>query len=69
MRMAIGGNFSDLEIGDSTYSATEDSAERGFTGLNRKKPDPDTYETLGRAAELGHDETGDIADEGRGHRG
>jgi hypothetical protein len=66
------GSVRDLDLAtssDSTYSATEDSAERGFSRLNRHQHDPATYADLGHAEELGHDEVGDIADEGRGHRG
>ena len=65
------GSFRDLDFStsaDSTYPSTEDSAERGFSPLNRRRHDPDTYENLGRGEELDQPE-GDIADEGRGHRG
>ncbi len=54
---------------DDTYSATEDSAERGFSPLNRAAHDPTTYANLGRGEELASEPVGDIADEGRGHRG
>lgn len=66
------GRSRDLDFStpaDDTYSATEDSAERGFTDLNRSSHDPTTYENLGRGEELGEEAVGDIADEGRGHRG
>jgi hypothetical protein len=54
---------------DRTYPATEDSAERGFAKERKSTADPVTYDDLGQAEELGQDDVGDIADEGRGHRG
>ncbi len=54
---------------DRTYPATEDSAERGFAPLDKTQHDPTTYKDLGHGDELGEEPVGDIADEGRGHRG
>jgi hypothetical protein len=54
---------------DQTYSATEDSAERGYSRLSRASGDPLTYANLGRGEGLDSEGVGDIADEGRGHRG
>jgi hypothetical protein len=48
---------------------TEDSAERGLTDDQEATPDPETYPHMGEAEELGQEDEGDIADEGRGHRG
>jgi len=50
-----------------TMSVTEDSAERGLV-KKKDEADPETYATLGQAC-CQDDEAGDIADEGRGHRG
>ena len=47
---------------------TEDSAERGFVDDLNRAEDPATYSDLGESDEL-DPESGDIADEGRGHRG
>ncbi len=52
-----------------TPTATEDSAERGFVRESPRTPDPKTYRDLGRSESVDPDETGDVADEGRGHRG
>lgn len=52
-----------------TPSQTEDSAERGFVEHQEGAHDPVTYKDLGQAEELEQDDIGDIADEGRGHRG
>lgn len=54
---------------DPTPPQTEDSAERGFTREQRDTPEPATYDDLGNSEELDHDDIGDIADEGPGHRG
>jgi hypothetical protein len=51
---------------ERTLPVTEDSAERGLAD-ERGGADPDTYEDLGEAEAC--DDIGDIADEGRGHRG
>ena len=48
---------------------TEDSAERGFAAFDRATHDPVTYRDLGVAAAPEDRDTGDIADEGPGHRG
>jgi hypothetical protein len=48
---------------------TEDSAERGFVDTEPKTSEPVTYRDMGESDELGEDDIGDIADEGRGHRG
>ena len=48
---------------------TEDSAERGDVGYEKDTHDPVTYRDLGQSEELGEEQTGDIADEGPGHRG
>ena len=50
-------------------TSTEDSAERGYVGEQEETRDPETYADLGRSAVLDFDDEGDIADEGRGHRG
>lgn len=47
---------------DQTPPQTEDAAERGFV-------DEVDDEALGRSNDLDEDDTGDIADEGAGHRG
>ena len=52
-----------------TPTATEDSAERGLVRESPQTPDPATYSDLGRSESVDPDETGDVADEGRGHRG
>jgi len=63
-------DYTDLTTSsDLTYSTTEDSAEHGFAKWDRAGADPVTYQTLGRAEGLDFDGIGDIADEGRGHRG
>ena len=54
---------------DRTPPQTEDSAERGFVEHRDDVHDPVTYQDLGQAEELGQEDTGDIADEGAGHRG
>jgi hypothetical protein len=48
---------------------TEDSAERGLVRDRRPSADPSTYAAFGRSESLDEDQAGDIADEGRGHRG
>ena len=48
---------------EQTPSQTEDAAERGFIS------DEDYDPGLGESAALDPDGTGDIADEGTGHRG
>jgi hypothetical protein len=48
---------------------TEDSAERGLVDTEPKTSEPVTYRDMGESEELGEDDIGDIADEGRGHRG
>lgn len=52
-----------------TPTSTEDSAERGFVDQDDDRPDPPTYRDLGRSEVFEWDDEGDIADEGRGHRG
>ena len=54
---------------DPTPPQTEDSAERGHADQREHISEPATYRDLGRPEELNEDETGDIADEGPGHRG
>lgn len=51
-----------------TPTSTEDSAERGLVKERDHRADPSTYRDLGKSELLDQDE-GDIADEGRGHRG
>jgi hypothetical protein len=53
---------------DDVGPQTEDSAERGLADQAEGAPDPESYEDLGESDELDQ-EDGDIADEGRGHRG
>jgi len=70
--MPLGDTVRDFDLttlGDRAYSQTEDSAERGFARLHQGSQDPVTYKNLGRAEGLDDDAAGDIADEGRGHRG
>jgi hypothetical protein len=50
-------------------TATEDSAERGYVDEREDSSDPESYADLGRSDLLDFDDEGDIADEGRGHRG
>ena len=52
---------------EQTMPVTEDSAERGLVKKG-DGADPETYATLGQSCCV-DDEAGDIADEGRGHRG
>ena len=52
---------------EQTMPVTEDSAERGLVKKG-DSADPETYATLGQSC-CGDDDSGDIADEGRGHRG
>jgi hypothetical protein len=66
MKFPIDNDFDDDM--EQTPSQTEDSAERGFVKHQESAHDPETYRNLGRSEELDGD-TGDIADEGRGHRG
>jgi hypothetical protein len=66
MKFPIDRDFDDDM--EQTPSQTEDSAERGFVKHQESAHDPETYRNLGRSEEL-DGETGDIADEGRGHRG
>ena len=54
---------------EKTPSQTEDSAERGLTEHQDDAHDPETYKDLGRSDELDGSDSGDVADEGRGHRG
>jgi hypothetical protein len=54
---------------EPTRSQTEDSAERGHSDEEADTRAPLTYRDLGQAEELGQEDSGDIADEGRGHRG
>jgi hypothetical protein len=54
---------------DPNPTATEDSAERGFVKYRKDAHDPETYRDLGKSDEVDDDNAGDIADEGRGHRG
>jgi len=53
----------------NTPTSTEDSRERGLVNGSTDDPDPATYADLGESAGLDPDRGGDIADEGRGHRG
>ena len=52
-----------------TPTSTEDSHERGLVDDVNGAGDPETYDDLGESQELDPDQAGDIADEGRGHRG
>ena len=61
-------NF-DLDDMEATPPQTEDAAERGFVRRDPRTGGPESYRYLGRAEELDEEGTGDIADEGRGHRG
>jgi hypothetical protein len=54
---------------DDNLSMTEDSAERGLSATDRRSHDPVTYRDLGRSDSPDTDDVGDVADEGRGHRG
>jgi hypothetical protein len=54
---------------DETLPQTEDSAERGLSPTDLRSHDPVTYRDLGRSDSLDADDVGDLADEGRGHRG
>jgi hypothetical protein len=54
---------------DDTLPQTEDSAERGDAPTDLGTHDPVTYRNLGRSESLDVDNVGDLADEGRGHRG
>jgi hypothetical protein len=49
--------------------STEDSAERGYVRERQDIDDPETYADLGRSDTIDFEDEGDIADEGRGHRG
>jgi hypothetical protein len=51
-----------------TPTSTEDSSERGLV-RESGNADPDTYIDLGQGEGIDPDDAGDIADEGRGHRG
>jgi hypothetical protein len=53
---------------EATPSQTEDAAERGFVRRDPGTGAPESYRFLGRGEQL-EEESGDIADEGRGHRG
>ena len=54
---------------DDNLSQTEDSAERGHAPTDPITHDPVTYRDFGRSDSLEADNVGDLADEGRGHRG
>ena len=54
---------------DDHLSMTEDSAERGDSATDARWHDPVTYRDLGRSDSPEADNVGDLADEGRGHRG
>jgi hypothetical protein len=54
---------------DDTLPQTEDSAERGLSTTDPGTHDPVSYRNLGRSDSLDADDVGDLADEGRGHRG
>jgi hypothetical protein len=54
------------EFSDS-LPQTEDSAERGYVPAVPGTTEPVSYRDLGRSE--ADDDVGDIADEGRGHRG
>ena len=54
---------------DDTLPQTEDSAERGDSPTDPRTHDPVTYRNLGHSDSLDADDVGDLADEGRGHRG
>lgn len=64
--MPVPGDRNDVK---NTPTSTEDSRERGLVKGSNDDPDPDTYADLGESEELDPDRAGDIADEGRGHRG
>ena len=54
-----------------TPTSTEDSAERGIVKDREHRADPPSYTDLGKSELFDSDaeDIGDIADEGRGHRG
>ena len=54
---------------DDMLSSTEDSAERGYSSTDPGTHDPESYRDLGRSDSPDSDDIGDLADEGRGHRG
>jgi hypothetical protein len=54
---------------DDNLPQTEDSAERGHSPTDPLTHDPVTYRDLGRSDSPDADDIGDLADEGRGHRG
>jgi hypothetical protein len=58
-----------FEDDERTPPQTEDSAERGIAERKRDTAEPVTYSDMGRSEELDQEDIGDIADEGRGHRG
>lgn len=53
----------------NTPTSTEDSSERGFAPERDNAPEPASYQDFGQSDRLDFDDEGDIADEGRGHRG
>ncbi len=53
---------------ESTNRKAHDSGSRS-TISRQATPKPATLTELGKAEELGQEDAGDIADEGRGHRG
>ena len=59
----------DPDLKPSSPTQTEDSSERGLTPDDNTTPDPPTYADLGESEQADDDAVGDIADEGRGHRG
>ena len=52
-----------------TPTSTEDSAERGYVRERKDSADPESYDSFGKSDLLDFEWEGDIADEGRGHRG
>ena len=58
-----------FEVGEfwDEMPQTEDSSERGFVPTAPGAADPSSYKELGKSDN--DDDSGDIADEGRGHRG
>ena len=54
---------------DDNLPQTEDSAERGYSTTDLRTHDPVSYRDLGRSDSPDSDDVGDLADEGRGHRG
>jgi hypothetical protein len=62
------GRLGSWEFEDN-LTQTEDSAERGDSPTDPRTHDPVSYRDLGRSDSPDSDNVGDVADEGRGHRG